>query len=64
MKMDERLYNHLLNKSKLHDTTTLIVKHQDIAEDLHTSRVVISRLLKQLENEDKIKLSRNKIEIL
>lgn len=64
MKMDERLHKHLINKTQLHGTKTIIIKHQDIAEDLHTSRVVISRLLKQLENENKIKLSRNKIEIL
>ncbi|GAA3571172.1 Crp/Fnr family transcriptional regulator [Snuella lapsa] len=64
MKMDERLYKHLKEKSKLHGSNTIIVKHLDIAEDLHTSRVVISRLLKQLENDKKIKLSRNKIEIL
>ncbi|WP_405296118.1 Crp/Fnr family transcriptional regulator [Algibacter sp. Ld11] len=64
LKMDQRLYNHLQNKVNLSGDNTIIVKHQDIAEDLHTSRVVISRLLKQLENENKIKLSRNKIEIL
>ena len=64
MKMDERLLKYLINKTKLNNSTSLIIKHQDIAEDLHTSRVVISRLLKQLENENKIKLSRNKIDIL
>ena len=64
IKMDERLHKYLINKTKLHATKTIIVKHQDIAEDLHTSRVVISRLLKQLENQNKIKLSRNKIEVL
>lgn len=64
MKMDERLYKYLINKVKLNGSNTIIVKHLDIAEDLHTSRVVISRLLKQLENEKKIKLSRNKIEVL
>ncbi|WP_303315888.1 Crp/Fnr family transcriptional regulator [Flavivirga abyssicola] len=64
MKMDERLYKYLINKVKLHTSKTIIAKHQDIAEDLHTSRVVISRLLKQFENENKIKLSRNKIEVL
>jgi len=64
MKMDERLHKYLINKTKLHESKTLIVKHQDIAEDLHTSRVVISRLLKELENNKKIKLSRNKIEVL
>ena len=64
IKMDARLHKYLINKTKLHNTKTIIVKHQDIAEDLHTSRVVISRLLKQLENQNKIKLSRNKIEVL
>ena len=64
MKMDERLHKYLINKTKLHASKTLIVKHLDIAEDLHTSRVVISRLLKELENNKKIKLSRNKIEVL
>lgn len=64
MRMDERLYKYLISKVKLHTSKTILVKHQDIAEDLHTSRVVISRLLKQLENENKIKLSRNKIEVL
>ena len=64
MKMDERLLKYLKNKVMLHDNHTIDTKHQDIAEDLHTSRVVISRLLKQLENENKIKISRNKIEVL
>jgi len=64
MKMDERLYKYLINQTVLHDSKNIYVKHQDIAEDLHTSRVVISRILKQLENENKIKLSRNKIEVL
>ncbi len=64
MKMDERLYKYLINKAKLNESNTIIVKHLDIAEDLHTSRVVISRLLKQFEKDHKIKLSRNKIEIL
>ena len=63
MKMDERLYKYLYNKTLLHNSKIIIVKHQDIAIDLHTSRVVISRLLKQLENQNKIKLSRNKIEV-
>ncbi|MFB9056735.1 Crp/Fnr family transcriptional regulator [Mariniflexile ostreae] len=64
LKMDERLLKFLIDKTILHDSKTIFVKHQEIAEDLHTSRVVISRLLKQLENQNKIKLSRNKIEVL
>ena len=64
MKMDQRLYKYLTDKVKLSASTTLEITHQEIAEDLHTSRVVISRLLKQLEREKKIKLGRNKISIL
>lgn len=64
MKMDERLYKYLTDKVKLTSSTLLDISHQDIAEDLHTSRVVISRLLKQLENEQKIVLGRHKIEVL
>lgn len=64
MKMDERLFKYLIDQVKLNASTTISKTHQNIAEDLHTSRVVISRLLKQLENDNKIKLSRNKIEVL
>ena len=64
MRMDERLYKYLTDKAQIMRETSLNTTHQDIAYDLHTSRVVISRLLKQLENEGKIKLHRNKIEIL
>ncbi|SNR55765.1 Crp/Fnr family transcriptional regulator [Lutibacter flavus] len=64
MRMDERLYKYLTDKAQIMRETSLNTTHQDIAYDMHTSRVVISRLLKQLENEGKIKLHRNKIEIL
>ncbi|MCK7591380.1 Crp/Fnr family transcriptional regulator [Subsaxibacter sp. CAU 1640] len=64
LKMDERLYKYLKDQAKLNSSIIIPKTHQDIAEDLHTSRVVVSRLLKQLENEQKIKLSRNKIELL
>ena len=64
MKMDQRLYKHLTDKVKIMRSSTLNTTHQEIAQDLNTSRVVISRLLKQLENEKKIKLYRNKIDVL
>lgn len=64
MKMDERLYKYLIDQVKLNASEIISKTHQEIAEDLNTSRVVISRLLKQLENEQKIILSRNKIEVL
>ena len=64
MKMDQRLYKYLTDKVKIMRSPTLNTTHQKIAQDLNTSRVVVSRLLKQLENEKKIKLHRNKIEVL
>ena len=64
MRMDERLFKYLRDKAQILRETSLNTTHQDIAYDMHTSRVVISRLLKQLENEGKLKLYRNKIEIL
>ncbi len=39
----------------------LIINHQEIADDIHTSLVVVSRLLKQLEHEGKVKIRRNRI---
>lgn len=64
MKMDERLYKYLTDKVKIMRDPVLNTTHQEIAIDLNTSRVVVSRLLKQLENQKKIQLHRNKIEVL
>ena len=64
MKMDERLYKYLTDKVQIMRDMVLHTTHQEIAVDLNTSRVVVSRLLKQLENEGKIKLFRNKIEVM
>lgn len=64
MKMDKRLYKYLSDKVKIMRDPSLNTTHLQIALDLNTSRVVVSRLLKQLENEGKIKLFRNKIEVL
>lgn len=64
MKMEERLYKYLKDKAQIIREVILNTTHQKIADDMNTSRVVVSRLLKQLEKEAKIKLFRNKIEIL
>lgn len=64
MNMDKRLLNYLLEKSKVNSTKEINTTHQEIAYDLNTSRVVISRLLKALEKEGRIKLHRAYIEIL
>ena len=64
LKMDQRLFKYLTDKVQIMRSTELNTTHQEIAIDLNTSRVVVSRLLKQLENEGRIKLFRNKIEVL
>ncbi|MGY5847211.1 Crp/Fnr family transcriptional regulator [Salegentibacter sp. HM20] len=62
--MDERLMKYLKDKAKINQSEVVNNTHQQIAYDLHTSRVVVSRLLKKLELEGKIKLQRNSIEVL
>ena len=64
MNLDERLYKYLTDKAKVIGDTEIKNTHQEIAYEMHTSKVVISRLLKALELKGKIKLHRNKIEIL
>jgi CRP/FNR family transcriptional regulator len=64
LKMDERLLKYLKDKSMVTNSMAISNTHQEIAHELHTSRVVISRLLKKLENQGKIKLNRNNIEIV
>jgi CRP/FNR family transcriptional regulator len=64
MNMDERLLNYLSEKSIVNKTKDIKSTHQEIAFDLHTSRVVVSRLLKALENEGRIRLHRASIELL
>lgn len=61
--MDERLLAYLQGAAKVNDSNVINKTHQEIAYELNSSRVVISRLLKALENEGKIKLSRNSIEL-
>ena len=63
-KMDERLFKYLKDKAMVTHNDVLQVTHKQISDDLHTSRVVISRLLKKLENEQKIQLFRNSIKVL
>ncbi len=63
-KMEDRIMSYLKEKVRLTEDRILTVTHQDIAIDLNTSRVVVSRILKKLENEDKIVLLRNEIRVL
>jgi CRP/FNR family transcriptional regulator, anaerobic regulatory protein len=62
--MDERLEFYL--KRNFDATGSKIIKssHQEIASELNTSREVVSRLLKKMEQLGKLKLNRNQIEVL
>ena len=63
-KLDERLIAYLKEKQRLSGSSVIKASHNTIADELATSRVVISRLLKQLENSKKIILYRNEIKLL
>ncbi|UNY97965.1 Crp/Fnr family transcriptional regulator [Zhouia spongiae] len=63
LKMDQRLLKYLRDKAMVTRDDVISTTHQEIAYDLHTSRVVVSRLLKALENDGKISLNRNSIKI-
>ena len=56
MNLEERLYKYLKDKVKILSSPNLSTTHQEIATELHTSRVVISRVLKSLEIQEKIKI--------
>jgi len=62
--MNERLMKYIKDQVIIQKSTTLAISHKEIAQDLNTSRVVISRLLKSIENDGKIELGRNKIVVV
>jgi CRP/FNR family transcriptional regulator, anaerobic regulatory protein len=63
-KMDDRLLHLLLQKSTLYHSQELPVTHQQLADEMATTREVISRVLKQMEHAGLIRLSRNKISLV
>jgi len=63
-RLDERLVAYLKEKQRLTGSSIVKASHNLIADELATSRVVISRLLKQLENDKKIILYRNEIKLM
>ncbi|MUP47246.1 Crp/Fnr family transcriptional regulator [Gramella sp. BOM4] len=64
LNMDQRLMRYLRDKAKINHDEIIQSTHQQIAYDLHTSRVVISRLLKKLELDGRISLQRNHIKVI
>ena len=63
-KVDERLLSLLKKKSELTGSSVLTVTHEQLANELGTARVVVSRLLKQLEEDGILQLGRNKISLM
>jgi CRP/FNR family transcriptional regulator len=61
--MEERLYKYLRDKVMVTKTAKLNITHFQIAVDLNSSRVVISRLMKKLENNGLITQYRNFVEV-
>lgn len=62
--LDERLLVYLKNQSERLGTSHLQITHQEIATDLNSSREVISRILKKMEQRGLVKLNRNAVERL
>jgi len=62
--LDQRLLQFLENKEKINNKGVINYTHQKIAIELNSTRVAVSRLLKKLENQGKIKMFRNQIQII
>ena len=63
-KMDERLLTFIRKKAEMANNSVISVTHEQLANELGTVRVVISRLLKQMEYEGLVELGRHKITLL
>ena len=61
--MDERLEAYLQKAADIKGSHIISVSHQEIARELNSSREVVSRLLKKMEQMGKVVLSRNSIEL-
>ncbi len=63
-KMDARILNYLKQKQLISNTNVVKTTHQQIANELATARVVVSRILKDLEHRGKIKQGRGEIKLI
>ncbi len=62
--MDKQVLHYLTERAKANQTKALFITHQQIADELHTHREAISRLLRQMEQKNLLKLGRNSVELL
>lgn len=63
-RLDQRVLQYLREKSRLKNEAVLQLRHRQIAQDLGTAREVVTRVMKRLEQEGKIKQGEGRIEIL
>ena len=63
-KVDERLLLLLQKIAEMNQSKTILITHEQLANKLGTARVVVSRLLKNLEENGVLQLSRNKITLV
>jgi len=63
-KIDTRLLHLIKQKTQLYQSKEISVTHQQLADELGITREATSRVLKQMEKEHLLILSRNKIELL
>lgn len=63
-RLDLRLYRYLCKKTSISNSTIIKMSHKDISYELGTSREVISRVLKKIEFEKKVKQTKNGIVVL
>jgi CRP/FNR family transcriptional regulator len=62
--MDKQLLHYLEERAKAANSKALFITHQQIADELHTHREAISRLLRTMEQKGIVQLGRNTIELL
>lgn len=62
--MDKQVLHYLQERARAANTKALYITHQQIADELHTHREAISRLLRTMEQKNILRLGRNTIELL
>ncbi len=63
-KIDKRILNFIAKKSEIEQNLDIFITHQQIADEVGTAREVVSRVLKQFENEGKILIGRGQIKLI
>jgi len=62
--LDKQVHHYLKQRAKAAGSMALFITHQQIADELHTHREVISRLLRGMEQKNMLRLGRNTIELI